>query len=98
MKNKKIFILIFFILLVFCVTCMKAIYKDNNIKNESEVEGEISFLSNRVDKKEELDKLIEEFEKKYPKTKINLELIGDLGEILQRKANVQELSDVTIIP
>ena len=98
MKNKKILIVGFLILLVFCIICLKINYKENNSGNEIELEGEISFLSNRVDKKEELNKLIEEFEKKYPNTKVNLELIGDLEEILQRRANVQELSDVAIIP
>ena len=86
MKNKKILIVGFLILLVFCIICLKINYKENNSGNEIELEGEISFLSNRVDKKEELNKLIEEFEKKYPNTKVNLELIGDLEEILQRRA------------
>ena len=63
MKNKKILIVGFLILLVFCIICLKINYKENNSGKEIELEGEISFLSNRVDKKEELNKLIEEFEK-----------------------------------
>lgn len=98
MKNKKIFTIGLLILLALCIVYVKFNHKEENNNNRTELEGEISFVSNRVDKKEELNKLIEEFEKKYPNTKVNLELIGDLGEILQRRANVQELSDVTIIP
>ena len=98
MKNKKILAAGLLILAALCIIYVKFNYKEENSDSKIELEGEISFLSNRVDKKEELNKLIKEFEKKYPKTKVNLELIGDLGEILQRRANVQELSDVTIVP
>lgn len=70
----------------------------NEEKVGKELEGTISFVSNRTDKKEELELLINEFEALYPKVKINLELIGDAEEILQRKATVQELPDITLVP
>ena len=36
--------------------------------------------------------------KLYPKIKVDLELIGDAEDILQRKASVGELADVTLVP
>lgn len=62
------------------------------------LEGTIRFVSNRTDKKTELESLINEFEEIYPKVKVELELIGDAEEILQRKATVGELPDITLVP
>ena len=64
---------------------MKAIYKDNNIKNESELEGEISFLSNRVDKKEELENKLKIFsdkskEKEFTKCREAVEKIYEIKD------------------
>ncbi|MGN0143501.1 MAG: ABC transporter substrate-binding protein, partial [Clostridium sp.] len=70
--------------------------KDENVGNE--LSGEIYFVSNRIDKSKELDELIEEFEKIHPNVHVKLELMGDVEEILQRKAAVGDLPDVTIIP
>lgn len=69
----------------------------NDIK-KNELEGSITFISNRTDKRKELNLLIDEFEKIHPNVKINLELIGDTEEILRRKAVVGELPDVTLVP
>ncbi|MCR1951121.1 ABC transporter substrate-binding protein [Clostridium sp. DSM 100503] len=104
MKNKKIKISIMVIMAIittfFGVKIIKEDKAEGNIlKNENkELAGEITFVSNRIDKKEELKTLISEFEEEHPKVKVNLELIGDAEEILQRRAMVQELPDVTLIP
>lgn len=104
MKNKKIKIYIMvFMTVITTFFGVKIIrenkIEENNINNKNkELEGEITFVSNRTDKKEELKILISEFEGIYPKVKVNLELIGDAEEILQRRAMVQELPDVTLIP
>lgn len=104
MKNKKIKISIMVIMAIittfFGVKIIKEDKAEGNIlKNENkELAGEITFVSNRIDKKEELKTLISEFEEEHPKVKVKLELIGDAEEILQRRAMVQELPDVTLIP
>lgn len=67
-------------------------------KNSDELYGEIYFVSNRTDKSKELYELIEQFEKKYTNIHVKLELIGDLEEILVRKAAVGDLPDITLIP
>lgn len=69
-------------------------------KNSSnkELEGAITFVSNRTDKIKELNLLIEEFEQMHPKVKINLELIGDAEEILERRAAAGDLPDITLVP
>ncbi|WP_243156217.1 extracellular solute-binding protein [Clostridium sp. C2-6-12] len=67
-------------------------------KENDDIEGNITFISNRTDKRKELDSLIGNFQKIHPKAKINLELIGDSEEILRRKAAVGELPDVTLVP
>lgn len=67
-------------------------------KEEKELEGNITFVSNRTDKSDELKALIKEFEEVHPKVKINLELIGDAENILQRKVALGELADVTLVP
>lgn len=72
-------------------------YPHNN-ENNKEFEGSITFVSNRTDKSEELNLLIKEFEQIHPKVKINLELIGDVEEILERRAVAGELPDVTLVP
>lgn len=83
------------------ISC-SSIYKNNIDKitadNDEELEGTIRFVSNRIDKKIELEALISEFEDIYPNVKIELELIGDAEEILQRKATVGELPDITLVP
>lgn len=72
----------------------------NNIDDENgqNLEGNITFLSNRTDKRNQLNDLIKEFESIHPKVKVKLELIGDAEGILERKASVGELPDVTLIP
>jgi ABC-type glycerol-3-phosphate transport system substrate-binding protein len=89
------------ILLIFVVfICVSIPFNKERSSNESknDLEGSITFVSNRTDKREELNNLIKEFEGEYPKVKINLELKGDIEEILQRKASVGELPDVTLVP
>jgi len=104
-KNTMIKICVGVGLLGFCMIVLldqinkndnRIIEKENIINNE--LEGTISFVSNRTDKSDELKLLIEEFEELYPKVNVNLELIGDPEEILKRKASVQDLSDVTFVP
>lgn len=104
-KNTKIKTVIGLGILGFCVIIVLIkIIKSNSIMifkdsaSNKELEGTISFVSNRIDKSEELKLLIEEFEELYPKVNVNLELIGNPEEILQRRASVQELSDVTLVP
>ena len=70
--------------------------KDKNISDE--LRGEIYFVSNRTDKSVELTKLIKEFEDMHPNVNVKLELIGDVEAILERKAAVGDLPDVTLIP
>ncbi len=104
-KNTKIKTVIGLGILGFCVIIvLTKIIKSNSVMifkdsaSNKELEGTISFVSNRIDKSEELKLLIEEFEELYPKVNVNLELIGNPEEILQRRASVQELSDVTLVP
>ncbi|HCW53045.1 MAG TPA: ABC transporter substrate-binding protein [Clostridium sp.] len=70
----------------------------NEKEMDNEIHGSITFVSNRTDKQIELNKLITDFENVYPNVKVKLELMGDAEEILQRKASVGELEDVTVIP
>lgn len=99
--NNKIKVLIgtsiISILIIFIIN--KIFYKDeiNLIKNE-ELEGNITFVSNRTDKREEIEELIEEFESLNPKVSIELELLGDASNILYKRALVGELPDVTLVP
>ena len=76
----------------------RIIYSKGKISKESELVGSIAFVSNRTDKKDELEKLINEFKYIYPKVQVELELIGDAESILYRRAIVEELPDVTLIP
>lgn len=71
---------------------------DINTDKVSEIEGSITFVSNRVDKQEEIEALINEFELINPKVKVNVELIGNVEELLLRKMSVGELPDVTLVP
>ena len=102
-KIIKIFFLILLVTLLFSLVFITLEGKRgqafivNDIKKD-ELEGSITFISNRTDKRKELNLLINEFEKIHPKAKINLELIGDTEEILRRKASVGELPDVTLVP
>jgi raffinose/stachyose/melibiose transport system substrate-binding protein len=104
MKNKKIKISITVFIAIIVTFVGVKIIRENKIEEiitnntDKELEGEITFVSNRNDKKEELKTLISEFEEKYPKVIVNLELIGDAEEILQRRAVLQELPDVTLVP
>ena len=105
MKTKGSFkvLSIVVVILVSIIMATICIIKPYNKNNESTIEekglvGEISFVSNRTDKKEELKNLVKEFEKLHPNVTVNLELIGEIEEILQRRAAVQELPDVTIVP
>lgn len=66
--------------------------------HDKQISGTITFVSNRTDKQKEIMNLINEFENVYPEVKVKLELIGDAEEILQRKASVGELADVTVVP
>lgn len=99
-KNANKLFIIIFLILVICV--LKFVVLDTLLKHgnhdKDELIGDISFVSNRTDKKEELNKLVEEFEKIHPNVNVNLELIGDAEEILERKASVGEMPDITLVP
>ena len=102
MKKKKIMVGILMTLFIsiqigILYTGIKASF-NNKDGNNNEIHGSITFVSNRTDKQDELKKLITNFENVYPKVKVKLELIGDAEEILQRKASVGELADVTVVP
>ena len=100
-KQKKIFILVIIILLISLLGLI-FLFNGRNInsivKKDNNLEGDITFVSNRTDKRQEIQELINNFEKLHPKVKVNLELIGDAQAILQRKASIGELPDVTLIP
>lgn len=76
----------------------KEIRVNGKINEDDELQGTITFVSNRTDKREEIENLINEFENLHPNVKVSLELIGDAETILQRKASVGELPDVTLVP
>ena len=100
-KIKKMWILILLFtafLIIQIIALTEGLSYRGDEKNNDELYGEIYFVSNRTDKSEELDELIDQFEKKYPKVHVKLELIGDLEEILVRKAAVGDLPDITLIP
>ena len=92
------------IILFIAIPIIGKIFIDREIKlnvginEDNELKGDITFVSNRTDKREEIQSLINEFEELYPNVKVNLELIGDAETILQRKASVGELPDVTLVP
>jgi ABC-type glycerol-3-phosphate transport system substrate-binding protein len=104
-KNNKIIKSVVLFLLIALIPVVGFTILNKNIKLNSiinddngELEGNISFVSNRTDKSKELNLLIKEFEEIHPKVKVNLELIGDADEILQRRASVGELPDITLVP
>lgn len=92
------------IILIIAIPIIGKIFINRGIKlnvgvnGEDELQGDITFVSNRTDKREEIQNLINNFETLYPNVKVNLELIGDAETILQRKASVGELPDVTLVP
>ena len=96
---KKIAVILGIIVTTILLTVL---YKGNGdsslAKVEKELEGTITFVSNRIDKKDELNELIQEFEEIHPKVKVNLELLGDAENILRRKLALGELADVTLVP
>lgn len=100
-NNKKMIILIL-IALVIPIIGMGVLFIEMNFNTEIKVsdnlEGNITFVSNRTDKSVEIEALIKEFEEINPKVNVTLELIGDAQSILQRKASVGELPDVTLVP
>ena len=95
-KRGIIAILIISIIALFTIN--KIIKLNFTVKKENILQGTITFVSNRTDKREEIENLINSFEELYPNVKVNLELIGDAEAILQRKASVGELPDVTLVP
>ena len=98
-KRFYIFSLILLLLAV-PVVGAKLFLKEINLgtNDEEELKGDITFVSNRTDKRDEIEALINEFEELNPKVNVELELIGDAETILQRKASVGELPDVTLVP
>ena len=102
LKNMGKIWVVVLLLVTFLIVQIIALSKGLNYGQDDvvsdELNGEISFVSNRTDKSNELNQLIEEFEKIHPNVHINLELIGDVEEILERKAAVGDLPDVTLIP
>lgn len=99
--SKRFYIFLLIVLLV-ATPVVGATFFYNGIglgtNDEDELKGDITFVSNRTDKRDEIEALINEFEKLYPKVNVELELIGDAETILQRKASVGELPDVTLVP
>lgn len=98
-KRFYIFSLILLLLAV-PVVGAKLFLKEINLgtNDEEEFKGDITFVSNRTDKRDEIEALINEFEELHPNVNVELELIGDAETILQRKASVGELPDVTLVP
>ncbi|MDS0524826.1 extracellular solute-binding protein [Clostridium sp. SHJSY1] len=97
-KTIKISCLVLLIFIIIICTVVVLNRSANFSESKNELEGTITFISNRTDKREELNSLIEEFEKIHPKVQVNLDLKGDFEEILERKASVGELPDVTLVP
>lgn len=105
-KHKNIFssiarigIIVIVIAIVIGCILMIITFKNNKYKNNNlNVKNMITFTSNRIDKRDELNQLITEFEKINPDMSVKLELIGDAESVLRRKASVGELSDITMVP
>lgn len=100
-KYNKTIKILSLVLLIFIITiCLISVFNRGTTFSESknELNGTITFVSNRTDKREELGLLIEEFERMHPSVKVNLDLKGDFEETLERKAAVGELPDVTLVP
>ena len=99
MKVKKIIAVVFGISFTFILITGYIYSKCSKIDNENtEVSGEITFATNRIDKKEEIKEIINDFQEINPSIKVNLEVIGNVEEILKRRASVGELPDVTLVP
>lgn len=99
--SKRFYIFSLIVLLVAVpVVGAKFLNKGINLgtNDEDKLKGDITFVSNRTDKREEIEALINEFEELHPNVNVELELIGDAETILQRKASVGELPDVTLVP
>ena len=102
LKNiKRVWIIILLAMIGFAIQIV-ALSKSFNYEKDDKklnfLHGNIDFVSNRTDKSNELNELVDEFEKMYPNVHVNLELIGDVEEILERKAAVGDLPDVTLVP
>lgn len=99
MRRFYVFLLLGFSILILLMG-EKIFFKRINLatNNVDELEGDITFVSNRTDKREEIQLLINEFENLHPKVHVELELIGDAETILKRKTSVGELPDVTLVP
>ncbi|EMU55675.1 ABC transporter substrate-binding protein [Clostridium butyricum] len=102
LKNiKRVWIIILLAMIGFAIQIVALSKSFNYEKDEKKLNflhGNIDFVSNRTDKSNELNELVDEFEKIYPNVHVNLELIGDVEEILERKAAVGDLPDVTLVP
>ena len=98
LKMKRYLIIISIVIMALLTIILIYWNCDGKNENKSELEGVITFVSNRTDKRVELEELIEEFERINPKVNIELELLGDAEYILSRRAIVDELPDVTLIP
>lgn len=100
-NNKKIIILILIASMIL-IMGMSVLFMGMNLNTEVKIngnlKGDITFVSNRTDKGVEIEALIKEFEEIHPNVNVNLELIGDAQSILQRKASVGELPDITLVP
>ncbi len=97
-NNKKVWLLPIIGLVIIIVILVVTMNKNDIVLEENELYGEIEFISNRTDKQKEIEELINEFEEIHPGVDIHLELIGDAQSILQRKASIGDLPDVTLIP
>ena len=100
-NNKKIIVLILIASIILIIVIGVLFMKMNintEVKGKDNLKGDITFVSNRTDKGVEIEELIKEFEEIHPNVNVNLELIGDAQSILQRKASVGELPDVTLVP
>ncbi|MBE6063744.1 MAG: extracellular solute-binding protein [Clostridium butyricum] len=102
--KKKIIIIICSLVILIISAQIGTVYLGNKSSfgiekgGDKQISGIITFVSNRTDKQDEIINLINDFENIYPMVKVKLELIGDAEEILQRKASVGELADVTVVP
>lgn len=90
-------LLMILIIIIYSILYSKLCTNDAK-KEASMLSGNITFVSNRTDKRLELNELISQFEEINPNVKVKLELIGDAEEILDRKSSVGELPDVTLVP
>lgn len=101
--NKKTKIIILMILILAIAILGGQFLSKGHLSNfgedkEEELKGDITFVSNRTDKRDEIEEMINSFEELHPDVNIKLELMGDPDKILQRRAAVGELPDVTLVP